>query len=72
MCSSDLQKDWNTIPSDTVLPGYKEVNTITYTDLVKKYNINFDTLVIDCEGAFYYILQDMPETLNNIKLLLRY
>lgn len=30
----------------------------------------FDTLVLDCEGAFYYILQDTPEILDNIKLIL--
>jgi hypothetical protein len=30
----------------------------------------FDTLVLDCEGAFYYILQDTPEILEGIKLLI--
>jgi hypothetical protein len=30
----------------------------------------FDTLILDCEGAFYYILQDMPEILTNIKLII--
>ncbi len=35
-----------------------------------KYNIDFDTLVIDCEGAFYYILQDTPEILDGINLLI--
>ena len=43
---------------------------MTYDELVKKYNIAFDTLVLDCEGAFYYILQDMPEILTNIKLII--
>jgi FkbM family methyltransferase len=65
-----IQKDWDTIPSDKLLPGYKWVNTIDYEDLIKKYNIIFDTLVLDCEGAFYYILMDMPEILNNIKLII--
>lgn len=37
---------------------------------MKKYAIEFDTLVLDCEGAFYYILEDMPELLNNIKLII--
>jgi hypothetical protein len=27
-------------------------------------------LVLDCEGAFYYILMDMPEILNNINLII--
>ena len=39
--------------SDELLPGYKPVNTITLEELNNKYNIEFDTLVLDCEGAFY-------------------
>ena len=27
-------------------------------------------MVLDCEGAFYYILVDMPEILNNIQLII--
>lgn len=65
-----IQKGWNTIPSDILLDGYKEVPTITYEELMKKYNIKFDTLFLDCEGAFYYILQDMPEILNGINLII--
>ena len=65
-----IQKSWETIPSDTLLDGYFEVNTITLDELYEKYNIVFDTLVIDCEGAFYYILLDMPEILNNINLII--
>jgi hypothetical protein len=47
-----------------------KVNTISLTELQTKYNIEFDTLVLDCEGAFYYILMDMPEILNNINLII--
>lgn len=65
-----IQKGWDTIVSDVILDGYKKVNTITYDNFKMKYNINFDTLVLDCEGAFYYILQDMPEILDNIKLII--
>lgn len=61
---------WETIESDVVLEGYQKVNTITFNELEKKYNITFDTLVLDCEGAFYYILSDMPEILNNINLVI--
>ena len=64
-----IQKGWDTIPSEEVLEGYKPVNIISVEELNNKYNINFDTLVLDCEGAFYYILIDMPEILNNIKLI---
>lgn len=65
-----IQKDWNTIPSDTLKDGYSWVNTITLDQLNAKYNIEFDTLILDCEAAFYYILMDMPEILNNIKLII--
>ena len=65
-----IQKGWDTIVSDELLPGYKPVNTITMEELYNKYNIDFDTLVLDCEGAFYYILVDMPEILKNINLII--
>ena len=65
-----IQKGWDTIPSDVLLDGYKNVNTITIDELITKYNIIFDTLVLDCEGAFYYILMDMPEILQNINLII--
>ena len=65
-----IQKDWDSKPSETLEPGFKWVNTITLEQLKMKYNINFDTLVLDCEGAFYYILMDMPEILDNINLII--
>jgi len=65
-----IQKGWETIPSDTLLDGYINVNTISFVELSQKYNIEFDTLILDCEGAFYYILMDMPEILNNIQLII--
>jgi FkbM family methyltransferase len=65
-----IQQGWNTIPSEILQTGFKWINTINYNQLKTKYNIDFDTLVLDCEGAFYYILMDMPEILNNIKLII--
>jgi len=65
-----IQRGWDTIVSDVVLDGYTPVSSITYEELVAKYNINFDTLVADCEGALYYILQDMPEMLDHINLII--
>ena len=65
-----IQKGWITICSDNILEGYKQVNTITFEELSTKYNIKFDTLVLDCEGAFYYIIMDMPEILDNINLII--
>ena len=47
-----------------------ETNCIDYDSLCNKYNKIFDTLCIDCEGAFYYILNDFPNILDNIKLII--
>lgn len=65
-----IQQGWCTIPSETLLEGYKWVNTITFSDLQNKYKIIFDTLILDCEGAFYHILLDTPEILDNINLII--
>ena len=65
-----IQRGWDTIPSETLQEGFNWINTITLDNLKTKYKIEFDTLVLDCEGAFYYILMDMPEILNNINLII--
>jgi len=65
-----IQKGWDTIASNVLLDGYVAVKTITWEELCMKYNIEFDTLVLDCEGAFYHILQDMPEMLQHINMIL--
>tara|TARA_E500000331_G_scaffold328318_1_gene347977 strand:+ start:431 stop:1165 length:735 start_codon:yes stop_codon:yes gene_type:complete len=65
-----IQRGWDCIESNVLLPGYKNVDTISYDDFKIQYNIDFDTLVIDCEGAFYYILFDMVDILKNIKTIL--
>jgi FkbM family methyltransferase len=65
-----IQRGWKTIPSDDLLAGYSRVDTIKLTELRQKYKVDFDTLVLDCEGAFYYILQDMPDILDNVKLII--
>lgn len=65
-----IQSHWYSEVSDVVKPGYFPVNIMTYADLLEKYNIQFDTLVLDCEGAFYYILKDMPEVLDYVTLII--
>jgi FkbM family methyltransferase len=65
-----IQQGWHTIESDVLLDGYTPVNIISLQELNNKYNINFNTLVIDCEGAFYWILLDFPEILNGINLII--
>jgi FkbM family methyltransferase len=63
------QHGMNTLLDSESREGY-EVQTITWDELNQKYNIPFDTLVLDCEGSFYYILKDMPTVLDNIKLII--
>jgi FkbM family methyltransferase len=63
-----FQKYWNTTPITDDSPP--NVENITLNEIREKYNIDFDTLVLDCEGAFYYILVDMPDILHNIQLII--
>lgn len=39
-------------------------------ELERLINHKFDVLIIDCEGAFYNILKDIPEILDNVKLII--
>jgi len=59
-----------TVPTEQYDGPVIDVKTITLSELKDKYKINFDTLVLDCEGAFYYILIDMPEILDGINLII--
>ncbi|QKF93499.1 methyltransferase FkbM [Fadolivirus algeromassiliense] len=65
-----IQNGWNTRVSKEVPSGWIKVNTITFEELEKKYNIQFDTMVLDCEGAFYQILVDNPDCLKNINTII--
>lgn len=67
-----IQRGWDTKVSDTVPEGYKRVQTITLDELNAKWHEDkpFTSLVLDCEGAFYYILLDMPEILNGITTII--
>lgn len=66
-----IQREWNTKTFLKEIPqGWKEVNTINFNDLQIKYNMQFDTIILDCEGAFYQILLDMPECLENINTII--
>ena len=49
---------------------YVECSTITFEEIEKQYNLKFNTLVVDCEGGFYYILKSNPNILSNINLLI--
>jgi len=62
-------KDWDTlvIEDNEIIPeGYHEVPTMSFEKIQEKYNIEFNTIVADCEGALYYILLDNPNILCGI------
>lgn len=59
-----------TLPGEVLRDDYAWINTITFEEINAKYSIGFDTLVADCEGALYYILQDNPNILANIRTVI--
>lgn len=69
-----IQKGWASYPGELVIGNnqneFININIITFEELEKKYDIIFDTIIADCEGALYYILQDNPNILDNIKLFI--
>jgi FkbM family methyltransferase len=67
-----MQRDYETRPLEDIrnTEGWSPVNIISFDFLQGKYGIIFDTLVLDCEGAFYEILRSMPECLENIKTII--
>lgn len=58
-----VQKGMDTKPGPPEL-GWTPVDVITWPDLRAKHGVDFDTLVVDCEGALYGILCDEPGFLS--------
>ena len=57
--------EYKTTKINDIIPvDWKIINTITWNELKQKYNMNFNVLVVDCEGALYYTLKDEPEFSN--------
>lgn len=67
-----IQNGWITTPfiNDNIPENCKIINTITWNNLKQKYNMKFNVLVLDCEGAIYYILKNEPEILNDIETII--
>lgn len=65
-----FQKGWCTFTEANKPAGAFPVSTITWSELQTKYNIAFDTLIADCEGALYYILNDFPDFLDKMTLII--
>jgi len=65
-----FQVGWNTYTEENAPSNAVEVNTISFSQIQQQYQLEFDTLVADCEGALYYILQDEPDMLDKMKLII--
>jgi len=65
-----IQKGWNTYVSEIVPIDFTKVNTINFENLLSKYSLKFNVLVLDCEGAIYQILKDEPNLLDNIETII--
>lgn len=55
---------------DVVPPDHNEISISNFVSLENTFNLQFDTLIIDCEGALTYILDDFPNMLKNIKCVI--
>jgi len=51
-------------------PECEVSNMYDLATINKLVNSKFDVLVVDCEGAFYNILNEFPDILDNIKLII--
>jgi FkbM family methyltransferase len=72
-----FQWKWKTISKDILEQKIQEpdeewfpIETISWAELKKLYPYEFNVLVLDCEGSFYYILKDEPEFLKGIEKIL--
>lgn len=65
-----IQCGWDTTQSDVDVEGWVSVPTITFENLQTKYNKKFTTMVVDCEGALYYILKDNPDMIKDMKTII--
>lgn len=71
------QVGWNTYTNEEIKLLNTEISSqltkiecISYDDIINKYKLKFNTLIIDCEGAFYYIIQSFPNILKNINKII--
>jgi FkbM family methyltransferase len=48
----------------------KEINTITFVDLYKKYNLKFNVLVGDCEGCLCKFYDDEPDFFHQLDVII--
>jgi FkbM family methyltransferase len=66
------QKDWTTkcIEEINDIENWKQIKTRSWEEIKNKYNMEFNTLVADCEGALYNIMKENPDFLQTFKKII--
>jgi FkbM family methyltransferase len=68
------QKGWTTKPIEEIeisdIENWKQINTKSWKEIKNKYNVEFNTLVADCEGALYYIMKENPDFLQTFNKII--
>ena len=66
------QKKWVTKPVNEIkdIQNWEKINTKTWEEIKNKYNIDFNVLVADCEGALYYIIKENPDFLQQFNKII--
>jgi len=67
---NNIESVANKIIDNNINNDCELIENITFDDLQIKYDIIFNTLIIDCEGSFYQILLDNPNILKNINMII--
>ena len=66
------QNGWITKPFNEIhdIENWKQINTISWDEIKNKYDMKFNVLVADCEGALYYIVKENPDFLETFKTII--
>ena len=65
-----IQQGWRTKQSDKLEAGWKQVANYSLENILEKYNINFDTIVADCESCTVSFFKEYPDFIKQIKLII--
>lgn len=53
-----------------ITPDMTPMPTISFSEICKKYDVDFNVLVADCEGSLFYIFNEDPDMLNGINTVI--
>lgn len=66
----DLYLKYDGYGTMAVESGTDKINTKTLNEIKSMYNIDFNTLIVDCEGCFPNFIRENTDFVKNIKLIL--